>query len=132
MAPTALARGQVLELDAQADCMVTGDEVLLSVLVRNLLDNALRYSPDHAKVVVTIERQQGGVQLSVHDSGPGMSDDAIQRLGERFFRVLGSEQPGSGLGWSIVCRLVDVFGAHAHVARSQALGGLAVTVLWPG
>jgi len=131
LAPGALARAQVLELDAQAGCLVNADEVLLGVLVRNLLDNALRYSPDHAKVVVTIERQQGGVQLAVHDSGPGMSDDAIQRLGERFFRVLGSEQPGSGLGWSIVCRLVEVFGARAHVARSPDLGGLAVTVLWP-
>ena len=132
LAPAALARGQVLELDAEADCIVTADEVLLGVLVRNLLDNALRYSPDRAKVVIMVDRQQGGVQLAVHDSGPGMSEQAIQRLGERFFRVLGSEQPGSGLGWSIVRRLVDVFGARAQIARSPSLGGLCVTVLWPG
>jgi two-component system sensor histidine kinase QseC len=60
-----------------------------------------------------------------------MSEEAITHLGERFFRVLGNEQPGSGLGWSIVRRLLDVFGAHAQIDRSQELGGLSVRVHWP-
>jgi two-component system sensor histidine kinase QseC len=131
LAPTALARQQVLELEAQAPCPVAGDETLIGVLVRNLIDNALRYSPDHAQVRVSVAVQSGQTVLQVHDSGPGMTGPEMARLGERFFRVLGSEQPGSGLGWSIVRRIAAVFGAQVAVSRSQRLGGLAVTVRWP-
>jgi two-component system sensor histidine kinase QseC len=131
LAPTALARQQVLELEAQAPCPVAGDETLIGVLVRNLIDNALRYSPDHAQVWVSVAVQSGQTVLQVHDSGPGMTEPEMARLGERFFRVLGSEQPGSGLGWSIVRRIAAVFGAQVAVNRSQRLGGLAVTVRWP-
>jgi two-component system sensor histidine kinase QseC len=71
------------------------------------------------------------MELCVQDSGPGMAPAEMQRLGERFFRVLGTDQPGSGLGWSIVKRIADVTGAGVQIARSQALGGMAVTVVWP-
>jgi two-component system sensor histidine kinase QseC len=81
--------------------------------------------------LVTLRNSDSGCTLCVQDSGPGMEPDAIQRLGERFFRVLGSDQPGSGLGWSIVKRLADVFGATVQIDRSQTLGGLSVTVVWP-
>ena len=60
-----------------------------------------------------------------------MSEEAIAHLGERFFRVLGNDQPGSGLGWSIVRRLLDVMGAQVEIGRSAQLGGLSVTVRWP-
>lgn len=131
LAPTALARHQELELDAEAPGPVTGDETLIGVLVRNLIDNALRYSPDHAKVWVSVAVEAGQTVLRVQDSGAGMSDAEMARLGERFFRVLGGEQPGSGLGWSIVKRIAAVFDAQVEVSRSERLGGLAVTVRWP-
>jgi two-component system sensor histidine kinase QseC len=130
LAPAALARKQVLALDAPEPCWVAADEVLLGVLVRNLLDNALRYSPDGAQVLVAVRTGSGEVVLSVEDSGPGLPADALARLGERFYRVLGSEQPGSGLGWSIARRLAEVFGARIAAALSTQLGGLAVTVRW--
>lgn len=131
LAPTALAREQVLELDADTPCSVTGDETLIGVLLRNLIDNALRYSPDQAQIQVSVTRASGQTILSVQDSGPGLTNAEMARLGERFFRVLGSEQPGSGLGWSIVRRIAAVFGAQVQVSRSQKLGGLAVSVRWP-
>jgi two-component system sensor histidine kinase QseC len=131
LAPTALARQQSLELEADASCAVAGNDLLMGVLVRNLLDNALRYSPDGAKILVSVAVTDGQPTLSVHDSGPGMTADEMARLGERFFRVLGHAQPGSGLGWSIVKRIVGVFGAQVQASRSDALGGLAVTVRWP-
>jgi two-component system sensor histidine kinase QseC len=99
--------------------------------VRNLVDNALRYSPDGARVLLTVSRADGAVVFQVQDSGPGMTPEQLQRLGERFYRVLGNDQPGSGLGWSIVRRLVDVFGARVVAGRSEQLGGLSVTVTWP-
>lgn len=131
-APAAHAQGQALSLDAPPSSLVQGDPTLIAVLVRNLVDNALRYSPSDAQVQVTMSAPPGGpVSLQVEDSGPGLSDAEQARLGERFFRVLGSGQSGSGLGWSIVRRIAEAHGAQLAVARSVALGGLAVTLTWP-
>ena len=132
LAPGAIARGQTLGLDVPAGAAhVPGNEALLGALLRNLVDNALRYSPDGAEVRVAITRTDGQVQLLVDDSGPGLSEADLARLGERFFRVLGSGQSGSGLGWSIVRRIAAAHGATVAVGRSAALGGLAVAVTWP-
>lgn len=131
LAVTALGRAQSLELEATAPCEVDADEALLGVLVRNLVDNAMRYSPNGSRIVISVTRDEQSVQLCVQDSGPGMTPEAMQRLGERFFRVLGTDQPGSGLGWSIVRRVAQVFGAQVVVTRSESLGGLSVAVRWP-
>ncbi|MFM2067659.1 MAG: hypothetical protein RLZZ584_2568 [Pseudomonadota bacterium] len=116
---------------AAPSCCVAGDATLLGVLVRNLVDNAIRYSPRGARVHITVGPGAQGVQLDVHDSGPGLSDADLARVGERFFRVLGSNEAGSGLGWSIVRRIAAVHGAEVRLGRSAALGGLAVSVCWP-
>jgi two-component system sensor histidine kinase QseC len=131
LAPTALARGQHLELDVADGVRVTGVETLLGVLLRNLVDNALRYSPDGARVRVRVTAPGTEVVLQVEDSGPGLAPDELARLGERFYRPPGQSQPGSGLGWSIVRRIAQVSAARVLVARSDELGGLAVTVRWP-
>lgn len=133
LAPTALARGQDLALEADRPCTIAANGALVTLLVRNLLDNALRYSPDGARVLVRVTTTaQGQVVLEVDDSGPGMALADRQRLGERFFRVLGHTQPGSGLGWSIVRRIAEVSGARVEAQASALLGGLQVRVEWPG
>ena len=131
MAPQALARGQDLELQAPQPSPVPIDEVLPRVLLRNLLDNASRYAGDGARIAVSVAVVQGWVQLTVQDSGPGLSPAEMARLGERFFRVLGTAQTGSGLGWSIVRRIAQATGAQVEVTRSASLGGLQVQVSWP-
>jgi two-component system sensor histidine kinase QseC len=131
LAPGALVRHQQLALESAMPCWVRGDDVLLGVLVRNLVDNALRYCPDGARIRVEVASQSGNTVLRVEDSGPAMSNADMARLGERFYRVLGTGQSGSGLGWSIVKRIVDVHGAQVHLQRSSELGGLSVTVSWP-
>lgn len=128
VAPAALARGQVLEVDADERSVVLGDEVLLHVLVRNLVDNAARYGPPGARITVRVGPEGGRIALAVEDSGPGLADADLARLGQRFFRVAGSEASGSGLGWSIVRRIADLHSARVLVERSAALGGLAVRV----
>ena len=130
LAPRALERGQVLEVEAEAPCSVAGNETLLAVLLRNLLDNALRYSPDGAPVRLTLVRTAGAVRLRVEDGGPGLGDADRARLGERFFRVPGHDAPGSGLGWSIMRRIATAHGMQVEVGRSAALGGLQVDVTW--
>ena len=142
-APAAALQQQVLSLDTSPETspgtspdtpgalQVRGQDSLLAVLVRNLVDNALRYSPPGASVQVRLRRVGPAVQLEVGDSGPGLSDPDLQRLGQRFFRVLGHSAPGSGLGWSIVRRIAAVQQAQVQVGRSDSLGGLHVAVTWP-
>lgn len=131
LAPSALCREREITLLAEDGCHLAANELLVGVLVRNLIDNALRYSPVGARVQVNVHGDAQGTVLQVQDSGPGMTDEAIAHLGERFFRVLGNDQLGSGLGWSIVRRLVEVFSATVRIGRSAELGGLSVTVHWP-
>ena len=128
----ATARGQRLVLDAAAAVPSPLPAALAQVLMRNLIDNAVRYSPDGALVRISVgcSPEGGAGRLVVEDSGPGLTPDAMARLGERFFRVVGSSQTGSGLGWSIVRRLARLFELDLVVDRSAALGGLRVTVSW--
>lgn len=130
-APRAIAREQVIEVSADAPCAVLGDATLAGVLVRNLVDNAIRYSPERAKVKLSVSSDKGSVRLVVEDSGPGLTPADAQRLGERFFRVMGTGVSGSGLGWSIVRRITAVHGARASVGTSAQLGGLKVEIEWP-
>ena len=131
-APLALQRQQTLEVLEQVDnpevFQQSGNEALLQILCRNLLDNALRYSPDQGVVRVTLKQVDQGLHLVFEDSGAGMTAADQARLGERFFRLLGSGQSGSGLGWSIVRRIADVQAWPMQVQTSDALGGLQVTV----
>lgn len=130
VAHAALDKQQTIALDAPAPCPVRGDAILLGVLVRNLVDNAIRYSPESATVHIGVTGTGDEVLLSVDDSGPGLSAQQRDQLGERFFRVLGTGQSGSGLGWSIVRRIAAVHGAVVSVDESQRLGGLSVVIRW--
>jgi two-component system sensor histidine kinase QseC len=130
LAPKAIAKGQSVEFDSTEACRVSGNQTLLTVLVRNLIDNAVRYGPASARVAISVQRRADErVVLQVEDSGTGLSDSDLKRLGERFFRVPGSDENGSGLGWSIVKRVAAVHRIQLHATRSERLGGLAVTVL---
>jgi two-component system sensor histidine kinase QseC len=128
VAPKAIGKGQSLELDAAEPVTVSGNMVLLAVLVRNLVDNAVRYSPRAARIRVAVQRGNGQVTLRVEDSGPGLPEADRKRLGERFFRVPGSDEAGSGLGWSIARRIAGVHHMTLQVDHSAELGGLAVWV----
>ena len=131
LAPQAIDKQQSIEVDAPVLCRVRGDALLLAVLVRNLVDNAIRYSPAQGHIQIALRRQPDGIRLLVDDSGPGMSEADMPRVGERFFRVLGTAQSGSGLGWSIVQRIAAVHRAQAAIGRANGLGGLSATVDWP-
>jgi two-component system sensor histidine kinase QseC len=131
LAPQGVQKHQTIAVDADDSLLLHGDPTLLMILLRNLVDNAIRYSPPGASVTATLSKRGAALALRIEDSGPGMSDADIQRIGERFFRVVGSGQSGSGLGWSIVQRIAAVHDAALRVSRSSTLGGLAVEVVWP-
>ncbi len=127
LTPEALRRGQTLELFAPEPLQINGQSTLWHILLRNLIDNALRYSPDGATVRIEAQRLDNGqMQVTVQDSGPGLSCDDLARLGERFFRVLGTSATGSGLGWSIVRHIAALQQIDVQVGKSAELGGLQV------
>lgn len=131
LSPRALQRHQDLGFENEGPCVLEGDEVLLGVLLRNLIDNALRYSPDGARVSVRCGSLGGQARIVVEDSGPGLSERERARLGQRFARGESPEASGSGLGWSIVERIAQVHAMSAAVGRSERLGGLKVTLSGP-
>ena len=127
LTPEALRRGQTLELFAPEPLQINGQSTLWHILLRNLIDNALRYSPDGATVRLRAQRLESGpIEVTVQDSGPGLSCDDLARLGERFFRVLGTSATGSGLGWSIVRHIAALQQIDVQVGKSTELGGLQV------
>lgn len=131
LAHAAIDKSQNIALDVVGDCAVSGNLELLAALVRNLVDNAIRYCPERSNIQVAVRKTAQGVLLDVEDDGPGLNEQDMARLGERFFRVLGNGQTGSGLGWSIAQRIAKAHGATVQVNRSVRLGGFAVSICFP-
>ena len=95
-----------------------GNEVLLQLMLRNLLDNAIRYSPPNSHVTLTLAANG----LSVCDEGPGIAAEHLPRIRERFYRPPGQSQQGSGLGLSIVERIADLHGLRLDLANADERG----------
>jgi two-component system sensor histidine kinase QseC len=135
LAPRGLERDQVIEMHIDEhqsieDCV---NPALIEALVRNLMDNAIRYTPIGGQVQLRMEGLSKSWlwRLVIEDSGPGLTESQLTRLGERFFRVLGSQETGSGLGWSIVRRICHHEKLHVHVGQSANVGGLSVEITKP-
>jgi two-component system sensor histidine kinase QseC len=128
LAPAALAKAIELELEAGEPVSVRADARLLGILLRNLLDNAVRYSPARTAVRVRVGRRNGTPFVGVADEGPGVSPAERAQLGRRFHRLAGGEAPGTGLGLSIVARIADLHGATVTFEEAAPGTGLAATV----
>jgi two-component system sensor histidine kinase QseC len=128
LAPEALRKGVDLGLDARDEGPVQGDATLLAILLRNLVDNAVRYTPPGGRADVEILRSGDEVSVRVTDTGPGIAAQVRDQVFERFYRVLGSGEAGSGLGLSIVRRIADLHRASITLDDAAGGRGLAVTV----
>ena len=128
--PAALDKDIDIELTEGAPAHVQGDARLLGILLRNLLDNAIRYSPRGSTVTVDVGRDDGRARLTIRDHGPGVPPEARARLGQRFERFGVSDVTGTGLGLSIVARIAELHGARVTFGDAPS-GGLAVDVTFP-
>jgi len=126
--PAALAKTIEIEFGGDSVAEVPGDARLLRILLRNLLDNAVRYSPANTTVKVHVGERDGVAFVSVADEGPGVAPEERKRLGQRFHRLLGTEAPGTGLGLSIANRIAQLHGATISFDETAPGIGLAVTV----
>ena len=106
----------------------------LAVLLRNLIENALRYTPAGGQVRVGVQAAESGqgVELVVEDSGPGIAPEDRQRVLDRFYRVPGAPGHGSGLGLAIVQAIAQRHGVALRLDESPALRGARVALRWPG
>lgn len=129
----ALASAKRIDLRSRlgAGCECIGDERELQVLMRNLLENAVRYTPPGGRIQVSSVAMDDAVSLTVEDSGPGIPEYARDRVFDRFHRELGTGVDGSGLGLAIVREIASRHGALVVLERSEELGGLRVRVRVP-
>src|SRR3990167_1862224 len=128
LAPAALEKGVQFELLASDETVVRARHGLLRVLLRNLLDNSMRHTPPGTAGQVSIDHEPGGVRLSVSDNGPGIPEQERDKVLERFYRPLGTQASGSGLGVSIVKRIAEVHDATLRMQPVSEGQGLRVTV----
>jgi len=110
---------------------VDGNVTALGILLRNLLDNAIRYSPSNTLVTVKIKKMEEKVILSVSDEGPGIPEELRARVFERFYRILGTQQPGSGLGLAIVQQIALFHQAEVRLNTPSSGKGLEVQIIFP-
>jgi len=127
--PLAEAKGMDLGLSGEAEARLKAPEADLISLVRNLVDNALRYTPEGGRVDLSASEDGDRVVLEVEDNGPGIPEAERQRVLDPFYRILGSEETGSGLGLSIVRALTERLGGQLRLSDSTRFEhGLKVTV----
>jgi two-component system phosphate regulon sensor histidine kinase PhoR len=133
--PMADPRGIRLDLQAPAQLQVRGDSSRLHRALLNLLDNALRYSPDGGVVGVSLDRRGDWCQIGVADQGSGLSEDDLLHLFERFYRGdparARGQRTGSGLGLSIVQQIAVTHGGRIQ-ASNQSGGGALLELILPG
>jgi len=130
-APYAVGKNVSLELDAGDEGRIAGTPALLHVLLRNLIDNAARYSPSGTAVHIGIAERDDVVELRVVDQGPGIPEAERQRVFQRFYRALGTGEEGTGLGLSIVQRIAEIHGARIELGTGPDGKGLAVSIVFP-
>jgi two-component system sensor histidine kinase QseC len=130
LAPTALSRNVQLELIEGEEVSVLGNPALLRILLRNLIDNAARHTPPGTSVRIDVTEKPGQISLSVSDNGSGIPASELDKLGERFYRPLGTSASGSGLGLSIVKRIAEIHSASMHLSTPETGNGLSVSIIF--
>lgn len=112
-------------------CYVSAYAPGISILLRNLIDNALRHTPEAGSIEVRLLRAASQVELTVTDSGPGIPAEARARVFDRFYRRNSGDGQGSGLGLSIVQRIAQLHQAELRLEEAPSRSGLRVCVIFP-
>jgi len=128
LAPMAIEKNIEISQEAPKTAMIRGNLTGISILVRNLVDNAIRYTPENGNVTVSIHEKGNHVNLSVRDTGPGIPEELQSRVFERFYRIFGNNVSGSGLGLAIVQQIAQLHQATIKLSTPEKGTGLIVTV----
>ncbi|MFI3185360.1 MAG: ATP-binding protein [Methylococcaceae bacterium] len=130
--PAAHKKHITVEYDEVNAAPIVANTLLINILVRNIIDNAIKYTPAQGMVRVSLTGTPHHLALCVEDSGPGIAPDQYENSLKRFHRCVetANKAQGTGLGFSIVQRIASIHGAELVLGESD-LGGLKVTVIFP-
>lgn len=132
LAPAAIEKKIELEFECEKPVSnITGNITAIGILIRNLVDNAIRYCDQGGYIKVQVYQLREEVVLEVCDNGPGIPKEVQSRVFERFFRVLGNKSPGSGLGLAIVQQISVLHHARIILESPDDGTGLIIKVLFP-
>lgn len=132
IAPDAIDKNIELELvGGDSNVMLKGILTALSILIRNVVDNAIRYTPSGGAIQIRISEDADQVSFQVNDNGPGIPPELRSQVFERFYRILGTKSPGSGLGLAIVQQIATLHEATVTLGTPANNIGLEVTVIFP-
>ena len=131
LAPLALQRDQALDLVLEPGLpTLTGNADMLSILIRNLVDNAIRYTQRGGHISIDVCNSESGLRMQVSDNGPGIPAAQRERVFDRFYRLAGQEQPGTGLGLAITRRIAELHKARIVLADGPLGIGVTVSVFF--
>jgi two-component system OmpR family sensor kinase len=128
MLPLAEAKSIDIGVEGEQDVNVLISEIDLTTLVKNLVDNAVRYTPEGGRVDLAVLSDGNHARLIISDSGPGIALEERERVFDPFYRTLGSDETGSGLGLSIVQAIVERTGAQVKLGVTDELSGTGLRV----
>ena len=131
--PLAEAKQIDIGVAGEQDAQVLVSELDMIIVIKNLVDNAVRYTSAGGRVDLSVTRQAGRAVLSIQDNGPGIPLAERERVFDPFYRMLGSNQVGSGLGMSIVKTIAERIGAEIQLGFSDetTASGLRVCLRMP-
>lgn len=128
--PFALEKNIQITTQIADDLSILANEKLIFTCMRNLVDNAIRYAGQGGHVFIDVQQRQQNVVITIADDGQALTEEVLQRLGERFYRALGTKTQGSGLGFSICQKIMQLHAGEIHFSKS-VYGGLQVTLQLP-
>ena len=128
--PFALEKNIQITTHIADDLSIFANEKLIFTCMRNLVDNAIRYAGQGGYVFIDVQQRQQNVVMTIADDGQSLTEEILQRLGERFYRALGTKTQGSGLGLSICQKIMQLHAGEIHFSKS-GYGGLQVTLQLP-
>jgi two-component system, OmpR family, sensor histidine kinase CiaH len=125
--------GYQWQADIEKDVVITGDALLLQIMINNLLENAVKYSPKNSTIAVSLKTEAGGILLSVADEGPGIPEEEKKKIFRRFYRI-GNERTratkGTGLGLYLCKKIAADHKGEIHVRDNQPFGTI-FTIRFP-
>jgi two-component system, OmpR family, sensor histidine kinase QseC len=133
LATLALQRDQTLELAVEPDLpQLPGNADMLAMLLANLVDNAIRYTPQGGRIDVVLSHYLFGFMIEVSDDGPGIPASQRDRVFERFYRIASQDQPGTGLGLAICRRIAELHKARMTLTEGHHQRGVTASVFFSG
>ncbi len=131
LARKAIDKNINLSFECKTEQMIFGETVNFEILLTNIVDNAINYTPSGGNIIIEIKETQNSIELSVTDTGLGISNKNIERVFERYFRVRGSSAEGCGLGLTISKKCAEQLNAVIKFSNPENGIGLKANITFP-